>query len=120
MKQITKIFKDLENFDLPRDTNAYDKLKCGELTIGKRIHWYYEEDKKFYEDECEDIKNHLKDCYSGICIPVPGFENNHGEIDVEQIIVIVDNYPVEKCYPEVDWVALKRLLDDKRLVEILD
>jgi hypothetical protein len=57
---------------------------------------------------------------SKICVPVIGTENNHGEIDVENIIVIVDNYPIEKEYPTVDWVALKRLLDDKKLVEIVD
>lgn len=118
-KNVKNLFKDLENYNLPSNTDFYDKIK-DELIIGKRFYWYYEDDLKFYEDENEDIKNHLNDLFSGILVPIPDTINNHGELDIENCIIVIDNYPVEGEYPEVEWVSLNRLLDDEKLVEIFE
>jgi len=35
-------------------------------------------------------------------------------------MVVIDQYPTEGCYPEVDWTALKKLLDDDNLIEFFE
>lgn len=114
-----KLFKDLENENLPLDIDNVDKINC-ELESGKRIYWYYKEDKSFFADEGEDVKEHYRDIFSGIIVPSPDTEINHGELDFGQCVIVIDQYPVEKEYCEVDWTALKRLLDDDDLVEIFE
>lgn len=118
-KSVSILFKDLQEYVLPRNVDCFDKIN-GELQTGKRFYWYYKDDLKFFEDEGEDIKNHLRDIFSGIIVPVPDTINNHGELDVENCFVVIDNYPVEMEYPEVDWISLFRLLDDEELVEFFE
>ena len=117
MSAFTMLVRDLENEDLPLNIDNVDKINC-ELESGKRIYWYYKEDKSFFANEGEDVKEHYRDIFSGIIVPVPDTEINHGELDFEQCVIVIDQYPVEKEYCEVDWTALKRLLDDDELVEI--
>lgn len=93
-----------------------DKIKCG-LRQGMRIAWYYEEDKKFAEEQDGDPR--IDWPFSGIVVALPDVELRSGrELEWEDCAVIVDEYPVEKCYPEVYWMALGRLIDDDRLVEV--
>jgi hypothetical protein len=118
-KSVSTLFKDLQGYVLPRNVDCFDKIK-GELKIGKRFYWYYKEDLEFFTDEGEKIKDHLFDIASGIIVPIPDTMNNHGELDVESCFVVIDNYPAEKEYPEVEWISLFRLLDDEELVEFFE
>lgn len=111
--------KDLENDNLPRKTSNFLKIRCP-LKSGKRIYWYFEEDFKFFNDEGENIEDHKKDIFSGIVVGAQDVENNWGELNVEDCVVVMDQYPVEMEYPQFTWVALKRLLDDDNLVEIFE
>lgn len=115
-EKLKKLIKDIDNRNIPQDwDNAVEKLKC-KLDIGKRIYWYYKEDLELYNNP----KNYYKDLYSGIIIPIPGVENNWGELDIEDTVIVVISYPTEMSYPETDWVSIKTLLDDGDLVEIFD
>ena len=116
---VKDIFRDIEDNNLPKNINNYDKIK-GELYSGKRFYWYYKDDLDYFNDEGENIKDYLNDIFSGIIVPIPDTENNHGEIDVENVVVVIDQYPTEGCYPEVDWTTLKRLLDDDNLIEFFE
>lgn len=116
---IKDLFKDIDDYNLPKNTENYDKIK-GDLYSGKRFYWYYQIDLDYFNDEGEIIKDYLNDIFSGIVVATPDTENNHGEIDVENVIVVVDQYPTEGTYPEVSWTALKRILDDENLIEFFE
>jgi hypothetical protein len=110
---------DLNNDNLPKNLDNYDKIHCS-LTSGKRIYWYFEEDLNFFKDEGEDIKKYKNDIFSGIIVGAQDVENNWGEINPDDCVIIMDQYPVEMSYPQFTWVALKRLIDDNNLVEIIE
>lgn len=116
---IKDLFKDIDDYNLPKNIENYDKIK-GDLYSGKRFYWYYQSDLDYFNDEGEKIKDYLNDIFSGIIVAIPDTENNHGEIDVENVIVVVDQYPTEGTYPEVSWTALKRILDDENLIEFFE
>lgn len=87
--------------------------------IGLRVHWYYTDDVKFareFEPELidEDIRDNAP--FSGILVPVPDVRTN--EVDHEHLVVVIDQYPTEKEWPSVEWIALARLLENEDLVEI--
>ena len=114
-----ELSKDIDNFNLPENTDNVDKIK-GELTVGKRFYWYYKEDLDFFNEEGENIKDYLNDIFSGICIPTPGLEYNGGELDFDDVVIVIDSSPAEKSYPEVEWITLGRLLDNDDLVEFFE
>ena len=118
-KTVKKAFEDCQNLNLPTNIDSYDKIH-GKLLTGRKFYWYYKSDFEFFNNKVENVKNHLNDIYSGIIVPVPDTINNYGELDIENCIVVVNSYPVEMEYCEVDWVALNRLLDDKDLIEFFD
>jgi len=115
-----QLAKDIDNYDLPKNLDNIDKVHTSKLFTGKRIYWYYEEDKKFFEDQGENIRDFADDVFSGICVPRPEIENNGGGLDIEDIIVVIDTYPSEKDYPIVEWTTMGRLLNDDDLVEIFE
>ena len=112
--------KDINNYELPKNLDNIDKIHTSELIAGKRIYWYYKEDKKFFEDQGENPRDFANDLFSGICVPVPGLEYNGGELDIEDIIVVSDVCPAEKDYPTVEWMTMGRLLNNDDLVEIFE
>lgn len=116
-KEIIEVFEDLNNFELPKDENAYNKIKCS-LTNGQRVYWYYKDDLEFCKEIGEDARRSY--LYSGIVFTRPFIEkpNYESEMNIEDCIVCIDWYPCEKCYPETDWIALNRLIDNDDLVEI--
>ena len=118
-EDIENLFKDFNNDDLPKNLDNLDKIKCS-LRIGKRIYFYYKDEKDFFENEELKIKDHLRDINSGIIVPKHGIENNGGEFDFENVMICIDQYPIEKSYPYICWIALNRLLDDKELIEIFE
>ena len=96
-----------------------DKVK-GTLTHGCRVKWYYEDDKKFAEEM--NLIARKAAPYAGLIISIPDKEFRCGglgaELDIEDCVVIIDDYPTEKCGPSCEWVALGRILDDDNLVEL--
>lgn len=112
---IEQAIDDCKNPNLPKDSDDLDKLYCESLKLGTRIYWYYKEDLEQFADEAPHIRDyHL---YSGIVVPLPDVENR-GELEYNECMVCIDQYPTEKEYPQFNWTALNRLLDDKDLVEI--
>ena len=111
-----ELLSDLKNFDLPKDLDAaLPKIKCS-LIQGSRLFWYEKEDKEMADEMGEDPRQFPP--YSGILVAAPDTTYNHGELEIEDCVIVMDNYPCEKCYPEVTWIALNRLLDNNDLVEI--
>ena len=108
--------KDLENYDIPFDLEAYNKIKT-ELTSGKRIWWYYNEDLE-YAKELELNPREDIDIHSGIVVGIHATEYNGGELDISHVIVVVESYSCEKEYPVIWWMTMNRLLNDEELVEI--
>ena len=120
MKTILKqLVKDIENYNLPKDLSSYDKIRC-ELKHGNRVYWYYKEEMDFWQDEGLNIYECYKDMNSGIIVGRPDIDVRGSELDVEDCVIIIDNYPTEKEYPVYTWISLKRILDDKFLVDIFD
>lgn len=116
--EIEKIFQDRKDNFFASDDNAYKKIKC-KLNPGKKILWYYQQDKKFADEHEFDIKDDPG--YSGVILPFPGIElNAHSKTDLEPFdcIVSITSYPAEKEYCRSEWVSLERILDHADLVEI--
>jgi hypothetical protein len=111
---IKQLIKDIDDINLPKDTDSYEKIKV-ELKFGQRITWYFKEDLEFYKRERISPRKYAG--YSGIIITAPDKESG-GILDPDICVVIEDRYPCEKCNPEVAWFSLKRLLDNPDLIEI--
>jgi len=115
VKEVKEVFYDLENYDLPANTEtAFSKLKC-ELISGNIVCWYFKDDEEFAKENEFNVKDYPP--YKGIIVPKPGI-TLHGDIDDHECIIVVISYPTEKENPYCEWVALPRLLDNPNLVEI--
>ncbi len=118
-KGIEAVFEDLDNLYLPEYLDAALK-KIGNISLkqGSRIYWYYEEDKKFHEEQGCSPKDW--DCFSGILIASPDttMRSPDQELEFDNCIVCMDTYPIEKEYCEATWIALNKLLDAADLVEV--
>jgi len=97
---------------------AIDKIKC-ELRHGKRIYWYCKVDVEYLEED-ENPRDHAP--YSGLVIAKDGVNvpQRDAELEIDDIVVVLDTYPVEKCYCESTWIGFPALLNDPELVEIFD
>lgn len=118
-QSVKNTFRDLQNIHLPKSESSLEKLGSVTLEIGKRIYWYYQEDLEMFEDEKENIKDYYSQLFSGLII-APSDVDSDRELDIDQCIVIITDYPCEKESPSVDWVSLNRLLDDDSLIEIFE
>lgn len=116
MSTVREVFDDLNNLDLPEDDNAFDKIK-GAIKNGTRVYWYYQEDVDYANEYCDGISPRDYPPFSGIAIAKPGMVM-FGELEIHDCIIVLDNHPAEKCYPESDWIALPKLLNASDLVEI--
>lgn len=117
MREIFKAIADCNNHDLPKDIKVYEKVKCG-LENGLRVFWYGEEDKEYsdtYGGPDADIKRDTP--WSGIIVGLPDrdYANN---IEIDNCFIAMDRYPIEKDNCCVSWIALNRLLDNPKLIEI--
>jgi len=110
--------EDLENDQLPRDIEAFKKAPA-EFAAGERIGWWYTEDAEFAKEnpEDEDLANYPP--YSGVVIPGNDIEARSNSYEPEDCIIVMDRYPVEKCYCETSWIAFRRLLDNPELVSVI-
>lgn len=110
-----RLQEDMRNLDLaPED--SYDRLLKCEIQHGQRIYWYFEEDAKYANPHGLDVRE--QGLYSGILLHYEGQIADGREIDIEDCVLVVDRYPTEKCWPDVSWIALGRLLASEGLVEV--
>ena len=111
--------KDLRDCNLPKDLEMYNKAPSI-FKAGQRIGWWYREDEE-YAKECGDtVEEDIP--FMGVVVPGPDIENRSGsmgEFDSEECVVVVTVFPVEKCYPDTDYVAMKRLLNNDDLVKVI-
>lgn len=99
----------------PEDNFVFDKLKC-QLNIFSRVYWFYRDEEKYARDCNTNIRQNPT--FSGIIIPRPDIEFRGGELDIEDCLVCIDRMPCEKCYPEISYIAIAKLIDDPDLVEV--
>ena len=92
------------------NTQAYDDF---ELSIKDADQLW-----EFYEKERIYPRHYAS--YSGIVIPAIDVEIRSKILHAgeDKIVVVVDQYPCEKCYVEAYWVALNVLVDCDDIVEI--
>ena len=114
---LNKIIEDCKNCNLPKSIDNFNKMHCSDFENGMRIAWYYKEDLRYAQEGGYDPKTLM--VYSGIIIGVPDTEYN-GSLEPEDCIVVIDEYPCEKCYPLIDWISLNKLLDNEDLIEIYE
>lgn len=100
-----------------RIETIWKKIKAP-LHTGQRVWWYYKDEAKFFREN--GFKPRDRAGYSGIVIPQPGAERRSltGEMEPEDVVIVHDWYPTEKCYPDTHYVTLIRLLVAPGLVEI--
>jgi hypothetical protein len=119
-QEVEKIFKDREENFFPKDDKFFEKVKC-ELNPGKKVYWYYKEDKEFADEHDFNIK--IDPGFSGIIVPFPGEtlnSNDYTTLEEDQCMIVVTEYPAQKEYCECGWISLFRLLDQDGLVEVFD
>ena len=110
--------EDIKNDELPADIDAYDKGP-DELKIGQRVGWWFADDAE-YAARWEDGKDLSKEPpFSGVVVPREDMEARGDTFDLEDMLVVMDRYPVEKCYCEVTWMAYRRLWDNEKLVQVV-
>lgn len=113
MKDLLKELEDAEAMHGPDFDSAIKKLSGGKLVPGARCAWCYEDDVSAWK-EFGGKTPHPKDWYyHGIIVPVPDLEMRGTEIEHDKCVVVVTEYPVEKCYCETDWTALLTILTNE-------
>jgi len=110
--------EDIKNDELPRDLDAYRKGP-DEFVAGQRIGWWYVDDEQWAVEHGEGALLPYDPPFSGVVVPREEMEMCGGICEVEDMLVVMDRYPVEKCYCEVTWMAYRRLLDDEKLVRVV-
>ena len=112
---LKRLERDFEKY-LTIPEEAFDKIK-GELRHGNRIYWYEKVDMEYLEKD-ENPRDYAP--YSGLLIAKDDttLPQHNSELEPDQIVVIMDTYPIEKCYCEATWIGFPALLADTELVEI--
>lgn len=118
MNQLAQLEQDIKTGDeLIKDVKVFDRM-IGQPIIGGKVGWYYKDDLKFWKSFKASVPKDAKDMpYLGICVPLPDDEIRGESLD-EDFLIIQTHYPCEKCYPEVVYFTLYRLLSDKNVVKI--
>ena len=114
--QFEMLASDLDNDSIPEDLSAYNKIKC-KLDAGKMVHWYFKDEQQFAKEEGFNPRKEM--FYIGYVMPAPDVENMKN-MEPDEVVIVMTDYPCEKCNPEATWFALKRLLENVELVEIYD
>ena len=114
--------EDLNNFNLPAVITAFNKLPDG-LNSGDRVGWWGREEEEYLKASGDELG--LRDLerdppYQGVIVHAPDIEiRDRYRIDPENSVIIMDQYPIEKCYPAATYMATTRLLNNKDLVKIV-
>ena len=111
---------DADDYNIPENLDMFNKAP-GEIEAGQRLGWWYKEDEELWEkvEPGDDISRDPP--YSGVAFPREDMENNGGtSYSSEDMVIAIDIYPCEKCYPEVHYVAMRRLVDDPTLIKVIN
>jgi len=93
--------------------NNFKKLKVNKITLGMRLNWYYEKDKKaLFKDGV--IDPHNVTIYSGIVVP----KLNIDSVGIIDSIIVIDFVDGGLCKPPFKWITIPKLLDEDNLVEV--
>lgn len=107
--------------DFDKVDAAVGKVRC-DLMPGEWVGWYAKDELEYYRDcdGAEDAETSIRKSppWSGIVIPVPGWENTGREMEIEDAVIVVLDAPTEKCGPDVDYMTLCRLISNEDLVEV--
>lgn len=110
---------DIKNDLLPTNIANYEKGPA-ELSIGQRIGWWFQEDEEYakkWEDGVRGLKSNPP--FQGVVIPIEDIEFR-SKYDQENLLVVMDQYPVEKCNCEITFIAYRRLVDNEELIRIIE
>lgn len=114
---IIKVVNDCQNWNLPTKLENLDKCKCT-LKTGQKVGIIYKEDLEYAKEWMDNLGDiHNRPFFSGYIVALPDKDTGRF-LDVEDVMVVITDYPTEKCFPLTDWIALNRLLDNDDLVEI--
>lgn len=114
MNYLKKLEKDLFNHELPRNFDDWEKCQF-EPDIGLKVGWWFKEDQDFALEDGLDLVSDPP--YQGLLVPV--FDKDVTRLELEDYMVCVTQYPCEKCNPETDWVALRQMVDNETLIQII-
>jgi hypothetical protein len=116
---ITDYRDDIKNDLLPKNLENYKKGP-DELSSGQRIGWWFQEDEEYakkWEDGIRGLKKYPP--FQGVVVPVEDIEFRL-KYDPENLLVVMDQYPVEKCNCEITFIAYKRLVNNEELMQIIE
>lgn len=117
---VGKLFNDIHACELPKDLDRLEKLKFDRIDNGMRAYWYYQEDFEFMRTWCyrRDAEEAIREQppFSGLLVVLPG--KDMASLDWDDVMLVVDRYPTEKCWPISEWISLGELLEQDNLVEV--
>ena len=93
-------------------TMEIEKKISGRIMPGSRCAWCFREDTEFWVQESSHgyPYPHPRDWpYQGFIIPKPDSNGRH-ELQWEDAVVVVTDYPIDKENPTTDWCSLIRIL----------
>lgn len=100
----------LETLCKPEVEKQLHKIQ-GSLMPGARCAWCYEDDVEYWKKYCDGEYRHPKDWpYTGLLVPFPE-TCGRNEMEAENVLVVVTEYPIEKENPTTDWTTLAKLLE---------
>lgn len=109
LKQIQKDFDTGIDFRGDEIVENWSLIENLDLKVGDWIKWCYEEDYNFYKNEGFDdelIKTHYLN-YRGIIVPM--HDITHFDLSQNAILIITE-YPCEKCSPETTYTSFVSFL----------
>lgn len=117
---VAKLFTNIHNDELPRDLDRLEKLKFGCIENGMRVYWYYQEDFEYMQTWCHkgDAEEAIREQppFSGLLVVMP--DRDMASLEWDDVMLVVDRYPTEKCWPISEWISLGELLEQDNLVEV--
>jgi hypothetical protein len=110
MKSLLAQIEAAQEIDTPRYEAALKRMSGGEVRAGAICAWHFEDDADQWKRMREPMPHPMRWPYDGIIVPIPNHDGR-GLLELDECIVCVLDYPIEKENPEVDWVALVSLLE---------
>lgn len=101
---------------LPTNPSNIAKLSFEDIQNGQKIGWWYRDQAKYAKSCGFDIEEAPP--FIGVIVTKPNISYN-GLLEIDDCIIVIHDYPCEKCYPMTHWMTLCRLLDDDKLVKIV-
>ena len=114
-----EILKQARDSQLPKDIEKASKKSPDILKPCSRIGWYTKEDLEFYESVEGLHHPRIEPPFQGYLVQIHDLGDVTNDMEWDQCTVVMDIYPVEKCYCQPTWISYNRLLDDDGVIEIV-